>query len=142
MLRTKQGVANSFNSSDEINQIDWGRKAKYAGVFEYYKQLIALRKQHPAFRMPSATMIDEHLHFLETGPQVLAYQLSGNANGDKWADILVIMNGGTGNKTVAIPSGRWILVGDGNRIDQKGIREIKGTSVEVPGSTAFILHRK
>jgi len=143
MLRTKQGVANSFNSPDTINQIDWSRKAKYAGLFEYYKQLIALRKQHPAFRMSSAAMIDNHLHFLNIpDQQVIAYQLTGNANSDKWADILVILNGSTGSKTIAIPTGNWTLVGDGNQIDQSGIRNINSASVKVPGSTAFILYRR
>jgi len=142
LLRTKQGVANSFNSPDAINQIDWSRKAKYADVFEYYKQLIALRKQHPAFRMASASKIDKHLQFLDvTDPQVIAYQLTDNANGDKWNNILLIFNGSTDSKTVNIPAGNWTLAGDGNQIDQNGIRSVNSASVEVPGSTAYILYR-
>lgn len=141
LLRTKQGVANSFNSPDSINQIDWTRKTKYAGVFEYYKHLIALRKEHPAFRMSSAAMIGRRLQFLGIAdPQVIAYQLTRNANGDKWDNIIVILNGSTDSKTVTIPSGNWTLVGDGNRIDQNGIRNVSGAAVEVPGSTAYILH--
>lgn len=141
LLRTKKGVANSFNSPDTINQIDWSRKTKYADVFEYYKQLIALRKQHPAFRMPSASMIRKHLQFLDVAdPQVIAYQLTGNANGDKWRNILVILNGGTESKTITIPAGNWALVGNGSRINQNGIRKMNATSVEIPGSTAYILY--
>lgn len=141
LLRTKKGVANSFNSPDTINQIDWSRKTKYAAVFEYYKQLIALRKQHPAFRMPSASMIRKHLQFLDVAdPQVIAYQLTGNANGDKWRNILVILNGGTESKTITIPAGNWALVGNGSRINQNGIRKMNATSVEIPGSTAYILY--
>src|SRR6202012_5480939 len=29
LLRTKQGIANSYNAPDSINQIDWSRKTKY-----------------------------------------------------------------------------------------------------------------
>jgi len=142
LLRTKQGVANSFNSSDEINQIDWSRKTKYADVFEYYKQLIALRKEHPAFRMSSSGMINRHLQFVDIAdPQVIAYQLTDNANGDKWKDILIILNGSTDSKAVTIPAGNWILVGDGNQINQNGIKSINGASVEIPGSTAYILYQ-
>ncbi|MBQ6917757.1 MAG: type I pullulanase, partial [Prevotella sp.] len=51
LLRTKQGVHNSFESPDEINRLDWSNKEKYPQVFEYYKNLIQLRKNHPAFRL-------------------------------------------------------------------------------------------
>jgi pullulanase len=54
MLRTKYGVHNSYRSADSINEIDWNRKLQYADVFNYYKSLISLRKNHPAFRLPDA----------------------------------------------------------------------------------------
>jgi len=141
LLRTKQGVANSFNSPDAINEIDWSRKAKYASVFNYYKEMIALRKDHPAFRMTSAGEIRRHLHFIETGdPSTIVYQLTDNANGDKWKTILVILNGGEDAKTVTIPTGRWTLVSDGNQTNQAGISSVSGSLVTVPGITAYVLH--
>jgi len=140
MLRTKQGVANSFNSPDNINEIDWSRKTKYADVFNYYKQMIALRKDHPAFRMPSAGMIRRRLNFIETGdPSTIAYQLTDNANGDKWKTILVVLNGSNDAKTVNIPTGNWTLVSDGNKVDDVG-KQVNGSSVTIPGITAYILH--
>ena len=141
LLRTKQGVANSFNSPDAINEIDWSRKTKYEAVFNYYKQLVALRKDHPAFRMPSTKMIQEHLKFLETNdPSVIAYQLTGNANGDKWNTIMVVLNGSANTKQLKIPSGNWVLVGNGDKIDQNGINKINALTVDVPGTTAYILY--
>ncbi|MGB5323583.1 type I pullulanase, partial [Lutimonas sp.] len=53
MLRTKNEEHNSYNLPDSINQIDWNWKVKHKAVFDYYKNLIALRKAHPAFRMTS-----------------------------------------------------------------------------------------
>jgi len=141
LLRTKQGVANSFSSPDAINEIDWSRKTKYEAVFNYYKQLVALRKDHPAFRMPSTKMIQEHLKFLETNdPSVIAYQLTGNANGDKWNTIMVVLNGSANTKRLKIPSGNWVLVGNGDKIDQNGINKINALTVDVPGTTAYILY--
>ena len=143
LLRTKQGVANSFNSPDAINEIDWSRKTTYAGVFDYYKGLVALRKAHPAFRMPTTKMIQEHLKFIETNdPSVIAYQLTGNANGDKWNTILVVLNGSTAAKPVTIPAGSWVLVGDGDKIHEAGIRKINATSIDMPGTTAYILYQQ
>jgi len=142
LLRTKQGVANSFKSPDDINEIDYSRKTKYAAVFNYYKDLIALRKQHPAFRMSSAGEIRRHLNFLDNAdPQVIAYQLTGNANGDKWKTIMVLLNGSNVDKTITVPPGSWTLVGDGSSINQKGIKTLGGASVTVPGTTAYILYQ-
>jgi pullulanase len=142
LLRTKQGIANSFRSADTINEIDWSRKTKYQAVFNYYKQLVALRKNHPAFRMPSTQMIQGHLTFTETNdPSVIAYQLTGNANGDKWNTILVVLNGSAGVKAVSIPQGNWTLAGDGDKIDEAGISKISGATLNIPGTTAYILYQ-
>ena len=54
-----------FESPDSINHLDWSNKAKYPQVFEYYKNLIALRKNHPAFRLGSADLVRKHLEFLD-----------------------------------------------------------------------------
>jgi pullulanase len=141
LLRTKQGVANSYNKPDSINQIDWGRKTKYKAVFEYYKGLIALRKHHPAFRMPSTKMIRRNLKFLETGePGLICYQISNNANGDSWKNVLVILNGNTAGKTVKIPAGNWTLAADENTIEEKGIKNGIFETVTVPATAAYVLY--
>ena len=113
-LRTKQGVANSFKSPDEINEIDWSRESKYIDVYNYFKQLIALRKDHPAFRMPRAGMIRDHLNFMDIAdPLIIGYQLTGNANGDKWQTIMVLLNGNKDDKS-QLPShpatGHWLAM--------------------------------
>lgn len=141
MLRTKNEVENSYNSSDSINQLDWTRKERYEDVFKYYKNLIALRKNHPAFRMTTTEDIQKHLEFLDyEGDNFLGYRLMNNANGDSWNEIVVLLNGSGLNKTINLPTGRWTLVGDGNQINEEGIRKT-GTTITVPASTAFILKK-
>ena len=91
MLRTKQGVENSFKSPDSINQIDWSRKTEYLEVVNYYQKLIDLRKNHPAFRMPTKTMIQKHLSFIEMpDSNLIGYQIKGNANDDSWETDFII----------------------------------------------------
>ena len=141
LLRTKQGIANSFNKPDSINRIDWSRKTTYMPVFDYYRGLIALRKAHPAFRMPSAQMISRHLKFLKTGPGVIAYQISNNANGDSWKNILVILNGNAAVKNFALPAGHWTLVADSDQIDQKGIKSNLTGSIAIDATAAYVLYR-
>ncbi|MDB4922196.1 MAG: pulA [Mucilaginibacter sp.] len=141
MLRTKQGVANSYNQPDSINQIDWSRKTKYKAVFNYYKGLIALRKDHPAFRMASTKMIQTNLKFIDTSdPGIIAYQLSNNANGDSWKNILVVLNGNPSDKTIKIPAGKWTLVADENTINEKGIKEVSSGDITVTGTAAYVLY--
>ncbi|OOO00285.1 MAG: hypothetical protein ATN35_08245 [Epulopiscium sp. Nele67-Bin004] len=56
--RTKQGVDNSYNSSDEINQIDWLLREKNDGGVQFAKQLIQLRKDYPHFRLNTQEISD------------------------------------------------------------------------------------
>jgi len=142
MARTKQGVENSFESPDSINQIDWERKAAFKEVFDYYKGLIALRKNHPAFRMPTAEMVQQHLKFLEPSePNVVAFTLVDNANGDSWKEILVIYNANPGTKQTAIPPGAWTIVADGGQVKESGLGRVSAGELAVPGITAVILHK-
>lgn len=142
MLRTKNGEENSYQSSDEINQINWNRKSQYLEVFDYYKGLISLRKNHPAFRMPSTKMIQEKLEFLSIdGENFLAYRIKDHANGDNWKEILVLLNGADLNKTIALPNGNWTLVSDGSIVNEDGIGNKRSGSMTVPARTAFILNQ-
>jgi pullulanase len=138
-IRTKQGVANSYNSPDSINEIDWARKSKYKAVFSYYQGLIALRKHHPAFRLPSAALIRKHLEFITPAdPLVIEYQLKANANGDKWKSILVLLNGSNTSKTVKLPPGNWILAANENIVNEKGIKRLTNF-VALPSTSAYVL---
>jgi len=141
LLRTKQGVANSYNSPDAINEIDWSRKTKYEAVFDYYKQMVWLRRNHPAFRMPNTQMISKHLSFVDTSdPCLIVYQIKGNANGDKWKNILVVINGNATSRKVKIPQGNWTLAGDENSVNEKGIRSGIKNDLNIPATALYILH--
>ena len=142
MARTKQGVENSFESPDSINQIRWERKEKFIDVFDYYQGLIALRKNHPAFRMPTTEMVQQHLEFLApAAPNVVAFTLSGNANGDSWKDILVIYNANPEYQNIAIPPGAWTIAADGAHVAEDGLGTISADELAVPGITAMVLYK-
>ena len=142
MLRTKQGVGNSYNLPDSINEIDWSRKLKYKAVFDFYKAIISLRKNHPAFRMPSTKMIQEHLKFIDNNdPLLLAYTITDHANGDEWKDILVIFNSNKTEKEFALPKGDWTVALDGNTVNEAGIKQVNKKMI-VPAISAMVLYRK
>jgi len=113
MLRTKQGEHNSYNLPDSINQIDWNWKVEHQDVVSYYKNLIELRKTHPAFRMTSAEDVRNNLEFKSVEDGLISYQISNNANGDSWKKILVIYNALEKPKKYQL-KGSWQLAVLGN----------------------------
>lgn len=138
-MRSKKGVENSFESSDEINQIAWDQKKVHYDVFEYYQGLISLRKNHPAFKIPSTSAIQDHLRFLEiSGDNFLGFELSDHANGDQWRNILVLYNGSLLNKTISLPQGKWTVVSDGDQVNESGLSSSSGT-LTIPAISAMIL---
>ena len=139
LLRTKQGVHNSFESPDSINQLDWQNKERYPQVFDYYKRLIALRKHHPAFRLGNADLVRQHLEFLPGGDCLVAFRLKDHAGGDAWQNIIVILNANREAKTVEIPEGRYKVVCCDGQIDEEGLGEVNGNHVQTAPQSALIL---
>lgn len=138
-LRTKDGEENSFASSDAINQIDWSRKTRYLPTVTYVKDLIALRKNHPAFRLPTTKAIQEHLSFLKHDhPLVVAYQLGPNANGDDWEEIAVIYNGSDSRQAISVEPGDWVQVVDGAQVDENGLQQVSGQELFVAPRSAGV----
>lgn len=58
---------NSYNAPDLTNAIKWNRKNKYRCVFDYYKALIALRKESGLFRMADKRDVEKNLQFIDSG---------------------------------------------------------------------------
>ncbi|GCE12219.1 type I pullulanase [Tengunoibacter tsumagoiensis] len=140
-LRTKHGNDNSYNAGDKINQLDWSRKAQYYDVFRYYAALIHLRRRHPAFRMTTVPAIKEHLRFLASPANTVAFLLHDHANGDSWKHILVIYNPNREEVALSLPAGTWTLVASSEEIDEKGLGEVHST-LYVPRISCSILWQK
>ncbi|MDY4514384.1 MAG: type I pullulanase [Paludibacteraceae bacterium] len=139
ILRDKKGVHNSYCSPDSINAIDWSLKAQHEDVFRYYQGLIALRKAHPAFRMGEAELVRKHLHFLDAPEGVVAYALDGEAVGDEWKTIVVVLNANRKAVEVALPAGAYRLACGDGECPYSGMRVDEKTTT-VSAQSAQILH--
>ncbi|WP_278683894.1 type I pullulanase [Paraclostridium bifermentans] len=99
ILRTKQGDHNSYKSPDSVNSIKWNDKIQFNAVYNYFKGLIKLRKEHPAFRMRTALEIraNQHVYFPQNNDRsgVIISHIRNHANGDLWNNILIIYNSTT-----------------------------------------------
>ena len=140
LLRDKKGVHNSFESPDSINQLDWNNKTKYPQVFDYYKNLIALRKHHPAFRLGNADLVRKHLEFIDAPAGTVAYRLKNYAGRDDWRDIIVILNANKAATEVTIPEGDYTIVCRRGEINEKGLGNLQGAKAIVDAQSALILH--
>jgi pullulanase len=142
IFRDKHGVHNSYKSPDSINAIDWSLKHTNREQFDYYQQLIALRKAHPAFRMTTAEDIAKHLVFDKTTQtNVISYSLKDNANGDTWREIKLVFNGNDSDATVKIPKGEWTVIARDGKLNAEGLGTIKGGKITVEPTSALILAR-
>lgn len=129
-LRSKDGDHNSYKSPDSINALNWADKEKYIEVFNYYKNLISLRKSHSAFRMKDPEDIIKNLdvYFYENNDTsgVIIAHYKNNANEDLWKNIVVIYNGTTIDDYNVISSmpkssnGFWNIAVENGVINQYG----------------------
>ena len=141
MLRNKKGVHNSFNSPDSINELDWTNLQRYPQVFAYYKNLIQLRKNHPAFRLSKADLVREHLRFLEAPDCVVAFELHDLQGIDPWQHIVVVLNANREAKCVRIPDGNYTVVACDGTIDEQSQETLEGGNVTVDPQSALILRQ-
>ena len=140
LLRDKKGVHNSFESPDEINHLDWSNLTKYPQVFTYYKNLIQLRKNHPAFRLGNADLVRKHLEFLDMPQGVVAFRLKNYAGRDDWRDIIVVLNANKADTEVSIPEGCYTIVCCDGQINEQGLGTLQGNKAVVDPQSAFIIH--
>lgn len=149
MLRDKKGVHNSYNSPDSINHLDWNNLQRYPQLFAYYKNLIQLRKNHPAFRLATGDKVRQHLAFLPAVNSkdvkqdcLVGFLLKDLQGIDAWKTIVVIYNFNKEAKEMAIPEGNYTIACCNGTIDEAGLGEVSGKEVLVDGQSALILFQK
>ena len=142
IFRDKKGIHNTYCSPDSVNAIDWSLKRQNRSQFDYYRNLIALRKAHPAFRMTSATDIARNIVFDKTGSDcVVSYSIKNHANGDEWSEIKVVFNGNDSYVTVNVAKGKWMVIAADGSISPDGLGTSRGGRVTVASRSALIMAR-
>ena len=110
-LRTKAGVANSYQSPDEINQFEWERVTTFQESVAYVKGLIALRKSEYLFRLHTIEEIDTHFTMLSENFNIVAFSLT---NSEK--KYIVIFNGNRSDVIFRIQKGKYAILVEDNQV--------------------------
>jgi len=140
--RTKNGNGNSYNAPDQINQLDWVRKSVYKEVYDYFRQLIQLRKNIPLFRLPTSEMIREQLNFcMKYQIGVISYCLKAKEEMGKWNFLIVVFNANRETVSIPLPEGDLTLIAKGSEISEDGLGTINDTTLQVEPVTMMILGR-
>lgn len=137
-LRTKDGVRDSYNKPDEINQIDWLRRDRFSHSVEVAKNLIHLRKQEPLLRQTSFESIKETSEILMASDQVAALSYAG-----KEYDLILVFNARATEFDFRLKEAPYhILYQDGTiNLSEENVYLTKNNIV-VPPYSATVLKRK
>ena len=141
MGRTKMGVKNSFKSSLNINRFDWQRAWDNQALGDYYRGLIALRKQLPGLcdKGEMAGMRIRNVQEPKAGTAVIEMDNSGK--GSLCDTLLLIFNASSDARSVILPEGKWkVLVCGENSFVWQQEKHISGSAALAPVS-ALILGR-
>jgi pullulanase/glycogen debranching enzyme len=120
---------NSYEKDNETNWLNWNEREMNRELVDYYKGLIALRKQYPEFRHSNP----EDFKFMDVGEKTaVAYTLKNK--------FFVALNGSNANIDLDLPQGEWAVLVDRNGIyteDLKMMRE----KVSLPKTSGIVFLR-
>lgn len=85
-LCNKDGDSNSFNV-EVPNIIQWNLRVAHEDVFDDFKNTIALRRTHRAFRLTSWEEVNRNLETTPPCGDVSQHQRSGLFRGNQWLKV-------------------------------------------------------
>lgn len=159
MLRSKTNANgsfndNSYNSSDEINNLKWENLTtdsdEYA-MMQYYKGIIAMRKEFAAFRNVKAVVTTETLTYTKVVAgtdgadkevKVTTKALVVKYTVDDGVVAVAVINGESEDRSYVLPKGNWSLVCDGTQAGKTEIASVNSdgetTQITVPEGSVHV----
>jgi pullulanase len=129
--RSKNGVENSYKSSDSVNMIDWSLVDDNYDDTEYLTEILRIRRKYDLFRLTAPSKIRDSIevHVEESG--TILYKLK-----DTETELLVIFKNNTEKETFDL-NGRHTLIFDGMKRSRRIL-----TKINVEDITTYILKKK
>ncbi len=139
--RTKGGIKNSYCSSSEINQLDWKRAWENADLVDYYRGLIALRKQLPGLQDKSEKAKDRILDAFDIVPNCAGVLLDNRGENGKWETLLLCFNCSKETAELSLPAGNWQILADGENSFRWEEDQYLTEKTNIPPQSALLLGR-
>ncbi|MBR1786789.1 MAG: type I pullulanase [Paludibacteraceae bacterium] len=140
LFRTKLGIDNSFESPDSINIIPWENKQKYAELFEYYKEIIKIRREHKGLRLGSAELVRQHVEFPPTdNPSFIIYRIKDLEGIDNAKSLIVLLNGSAETVETPVPKGDYTVLAHNAEAQAIGLSKLPLDKISVAPYSATIL---
>ncbi|MBN6889390.1 pullulanase [Cytobacillus horneckiae] len=134
-FRTKKGDGNSYQSPNQINQLDWKDRTKFRENVNYIKGLISIRKKYPNLRLKNTKQIQDSITFLSFEKPIIAYRI---ANEDLEKKMLIFLNCTIEEKEVTLPDGKWGLLANESTASPHPIKSVAKITMKPMSSYIFI----
>lgn len=137
-MRSKNGIRDSYNQPDEINQMDWKALSYRLKSIHLVRDLIALRKQEPLFTMKEYSDIAQKIRVVRKDYMIVHLEYTGTDY-----DLIVIINGQSNTLNVDIEPGDYTVKLYDNQVylqDDGKVINVK-KSVSIPMLTTLILKK-
>ena len=140
LFRTKQGIENSYQSPDSINTIPWENKKLYSDLYQYYCEIIKIRRQHKGFRLGTAELVKKHVELPEINNEgLIIYRIKDLQGIDTASSLIVLLNGTAEAIEAEIPQANYTVLAQDAQANANGMGTIEGGKVQVAPYSATIL---
>lgn len=112
--RTKDGIEDSYNAPIGINRLDWKKAWEEEELVDYYRGLIALRKQLPGL-CDKKTSAWKRIHGQWKKEGVVSFLVDNRKDGENssWDILKVSYNSRKEPQRLTLPEGEWEILADG-----------------------------
>ena len=143
MLRTKTNEdgtynENSYNSSDEVNNLKWSELTQTSEQYktmQYYKGLIAFRKANPTLRL--AKINNSTCKIVSKDGAFVAFTITGT-DGEQ---LLVVYNATAEAKSLTLPAGTWNLYINGTQAGTEAISQNLSGAQSISGISCYVFKK-
>ncbi len=133
--RTKKGDHNSYNASDDINQIDWNRIKSLSSLANFYKGMLQIRKNYAPLKGTGFSTPT----FTSSYGYVIGYTYSNSTSG-QWNKLAVLVNSNaSASYTINLGSSNWTIVGNNTTAGVKSLGTVSGSSYTIPARSVAVL---
>ena len=113
--RSKGGHANSHNAPIEINQLSWQQVADEADMVNYYRGLIALRRQLPGL-CDKSDLANTRIGNTWAQPGLVGYMVDNtdDTSSSPWEYLCIVYNRNAEEHEIELDEGEWDILATGN----------------------------